>query len=72
MIYIIDLYHVPDDLIKAVDYCISPDRPKTSRYLHINSDNLTFFRANLILVEDYEYIDIKKLKEVLLIKHLGE
>lgn len=72
MFYVIDLTDVPEDLIKAVNYYIPKNRLKTGNYLHINPDTLNFFKAYAILVEDYEYIDIKKLKELLLTRHLGD
>ena len=70
MFYIIDLSDVPEDLIQVANMYIPRNRLKTGRYLHINNDPLNFFKAYAILVEDYELIDIKKLKELLLIKHL--
>ena len=70
MYYIIDLTDVPEDLIQVANMYIPRNRLKTGRYLHINNDPLNFFKAYAILVEDYEHIDIKKLKELLLIKHL--
>lgn len=72
MFYVIDLSDVPEELIQVVNCYIPKNRLKTGKYLHINSDTLNFFKAYAILVEDYEHIDIKKLKELLLTRHLGD
>lgn len=69
MYYVIDLLEVPEDLIKEIDDYLIPGF-KNGLYLHITKDSLEFFRAFTILFKDCEVIDIKKLKELLLIKHL--
>lgn len=69
MYYVIDLLEVPEDLIKVIDDYLIPGF-KNGLYLHITKDSLEFFRTYTILFKDCEVIDIKKLKELLLIKHL--
>lgn len=73
MYYIINLFdEAPEDLIEAVNCYIPRNSLRIGNYLHINSDTLIFFRAYKNIADTYEYIDIEKLKEILLLKHLKE
>lgn len=64
----IDMKSIPEDLYEEV----AKYTPVTDLgyHLFIIKDSLSFFRSFTILTKDYEVIDIEKLKEILLTKHL--
>lgn len=70
MHYIIDLDYVPEDIVEAISHDLSDTR---EGFLYIIKDSLIIFNTHsLILNEDHEFIDVEKLKELLILKHLKE
>lgn len=70
MFYAIEMEKVPDELIQAVLNHVSRRNLSGTKYLHINPETLNFFMTYSFLSDDIEIIDIEKLKEILLLKHL--
>lgn len=70
MHYIVDLEEISEDMVSSIDSSIITMYFKQGRYLHIYQESLSFYRAHEILAAEYEFIDLEKLKEILLIKHL--
>lgn len=70
MFYIVDLEDASEDILKSLEPLLVLIYFKQGRYLHINKEYLDFYRAHEILVNEYEIINVEKLKEILLIKHL--
>lgn len=64
----IDMESIPEELYEEVTKYI----PITEfgYHLYINKESLGFFRSYRILTKDCEVIDIDRLKEILLVKHL--
>lgn len=70
MHYIVDLEEISEDVVNSLDSSILTMYFNQGRYLHISQESLSFYRAHEILVDEYEFIDLEKLKEILIIKHL--
>lgn len=71
MYYVIDLLGEPKDLDKAIDNYLIPGF-KHGRFLYIKKDSLKFYRSYVELFDECEVIDFQKLKELVLVKHLGD
>lgn len=70
MHYIIDLDYVPEELIKTISHKISNTR---KGFLYIRKDRLIIFNTHrLILLPGHEFIDVEKLKELLILRYLKE
>lgn len=70
MFYIIDIAYLPDELIKEIETYLPS---KAEGFLFIRKDGLGIFTSyRLFLDEGYEFIDIEKLKELLILKRLKE
>lgn len=69
MFYIIDTAYLPDELIQEIEAYLPS---KAEGFLIIRKDGLGFHTHRLFLDEGYEFIDIEKLKELLILKRLRE
>lgn len=71
MYYMISMRHLPDELIKEIQTYLP--RALMDTFLFIDKDDLSLHSSYTLLFDgDIEPIDIDKLKEILLLKHLED
>lgn len=69
MYYIVDMNYIPEELLEEINNYLSHTRRD---FLYINKEDLTLMKGFAAVEGECTYIDIEKLKELLVLKRIQE